>query len=48
MLNYGPHGRRRLGRPSKRLLDEAATGLLRPNSLHDSGGDDDDWAFHVL
>jgi hypothetical protein len=27
MLNYRPNGRRRLGRPLKRLLDEAETGL---------------------
>jgi hypothetical protein len=33
MLNYRPNGRRRrLGRPLKRLLDEAETGLSRPNS----------------
>jgi len=32
MLNYELNGRRRLGRPSKRLLDEAETGLSRPNS----------------
>ena len=32
MLNYRPNGRRRLGSPSKRLLDEAETGLSRPNS----------------
>ena len=32
MLNYGPNGRRRLGRPLKRLLDKAETSLLRPNS----------------
>ena len=32
MLNYRPNGRRRLGRTLKRLLDEAETGLLRPNS----------------
>jgi hypothetical protein len=31
MLSYGPNGGRRLGRPLKRLLDEAETGLLRPN-----------------
>jgi hypothetical protein len=30
-LNYRTNGRRRLGRPLKRLLDEAETGLLRPN-----------------
>jgi len=30
MLNCRPNGRRRLGRPSKRLLDEAETGLSRP------------------
>jgi len=28
MLNYGPNGRRKLGRPLKRLLDEAETGTL--------------------
>ena len=28
MLNYGPNRRRRLGRPSKVLLDKAETGLL--------------------
>jgi hypothetical protein len=32
MLNYRPNGRRRLGRPLKRLLNEAETGLSRPNS----------------
>jgi hypothetical protein len=32
MLKYGrQNGRRRLGRPLKRLLDEAETGLSRPN-----------------
>jgi hypothetical protein len=31
MLNYRSDERRRLGRPSKRLLDEAETGLQRPN-----------------
>ena len=28
MLNYVPNGRRWLGRPLKRLLDKAKTGLL--------------------
>ena len=32
MFNYRPNGRRRLGRPLKGLLDEAETGLSRPNS----------------
>jgi hypothetical protein len=32
LLNYRPNGRRRLGSPSKTLLDEAKTGLSRPNS----------------
>jgi hypothetical protein len=32
MLNYRPNQRRRLGRPWKRLLAEAETGLLRRNS----------------
>jgi len=32
MLNYRPDGRRRLGRPLKRLVDEAETVLSRPNS----------------
>jgi hypothetical protein len=32
MLNYRPNGPRRLGRPLKRLLDEAETGLSRPES----------------
>jgi hypothetical protein len=32
MLNYRPNGRRRLGRPLKRLLDEAETSLSRPYS----------------
>jgi hypothetical protein len=32
MLNYRPNGGKRLGRLLKRLLDEAETGLLRPNS----------------
>jgi len=31
MLNYRPNGRRRLGGPLKRLLDEAETGLSGPN-----------------
>ena len=31
MLNCSPNGRRRLGRPLKRLSDEAETGLSRPN-----------------
>jgi len=31
MLNCGPNRRRRLGRPLKRLLDDAETGLSRPN-----------------
>jgi hypothetical protein len=33
ILDYRPYGRRRLGRPLKRLLNEAETGLSRPNSL---------------
>jgi hypothetical protein len=33
ILKFGrPSERRRLGRPLKRLLDEAETGLSRPNS----------------
>jgi hypothetical protein len=32
MLIYRPNGRRRLGRPSKRLLDEVETDLSRPDS----------------
>ena len=32
ILNYSSNGRRRLGRPLKRLLDEAVTGLSRYNS----------------
>jgi hypothetical protein len=32
ILNYRRNRRRRLGRPLKRLLDEAETGLSRPNS----------------
>jgi len=32
MLNYRPNGPRRLGRPLERLLDEAETGLSRPDS----------------
>jgi len=32
MRNVWPNGRRRLGRPLKRLLDETETGLLTPNS----------------
>jgi hypothetical protein len=27
MLNYRPHGRRRFGKPLKRLLDEVETGV---------------------
>jgi hypothetical protein len=33
MLNCGPNGRRRIGRPLKRILQEAETGLLRPKWL---------------
>jgi hypothetical protein len=33
MLNYRPNRRTRLGRRLKRLIDEAETGLSRPNSL---------------
>jgi len=32
VVNYRPNGGRRLGRPLKRLLDVAETGLTRPNS----------------
>jgi hypothetical protein len=32
MLNYKPNGRRRIGRPLKKLLNEAETGLSRPTS----------------
>jgi hypothetical protein len=32
VLSCRPNGRSRLGRPLKRLLDEAETGLSRPNS----------------
>jgi hypothetical protein len=32
MLNYRSNGRRRLGRPLKRLLNETETGLSRPKS----------------
>jgi hypothetical protein len=32
MLNYRVNARIRLGRPSKRLLEEGETGLLRPSS----------------
>jgi hypothetical protein len=32
LLNYRSNERRRLRRPLKRLLDEAETGLSRPNS----------------
>jgi hypothetical protein len=32
MLKCRPNGRRRLGRPLNRLLDEAETGLSRPTS----------------
>jgi len=32
MVNFRPNARRRLGRLLKRLLDEADTGLSRPNS----------------
>jgi len=31
MMHYRPNGRRQLGRPLNRLLDEAETGLSRPN-----------------
>jgi hypothetical protein len=33
MLNYRQDGRRRLGRPLKRLTDKTETGLSRHNSL---------------
>jgi hypothetical protein len=42
MLIYKPNGQRRLGRFLKRLLDEAKTGLLNPNSWHAAAADDDD------
>ena len=32
MLNYRPNGRGRPARPLKRLLDEAETGVPRPNT----------------
>jgi hypothetical protein len=32
MLNCRTYGRRRLGRPLKRVLDGAETGILRPKS----------------
>jgi hypothetical protein len=32
ILNYWPNGLRWLGRPLRRLLDEAVAGILRPNS----------------
>jgi len=32
VLNCRSNGRKRLGRPLKRLLDEVETGLSRPNS----------------
>jgi hypothetical protein len=32
IVNYRPHGRRRVGRPLKRLLDEPKTGIARSNS----------------
>ena len=32
IIQYRPNGRRRLGRPLKRILHKAATGLVRPNS----------------
>jgi len=32
MLNYGPNGRRRLGRALKRLLGDVESGLSRRNS----------------
>ena len=32
MLNYRPNGQRLLRKPLKRVLDEAETGLSRPNS----------------
>jgi len=31
VMNCRPNGRRRLGRPLKRQLQEAETGLLRPD-----------------
>jgi hypothetical protein len=36
MLNYRTNGRRQLGNPFKRLLDEAETGLSRPNKCRDA------------
>jgi hypothetical protein len=32
MLNYRPNGRRRLGRRLERIVDEAETGLSKPDS----------------
>jgi len=32
MLNYRANGRRRLGRPLKRLLNDAEIGLFKPNT----------------
>jgi hypothetical protein len=35
MLKYRPNERKRLGRPLKRLLDEAGAGILRPKLVSD-------------
>jgi hypothetical protein len=32
ILNYRPNGQRRLGRTLERVVDEAETGLSRPDS----------------
>ena len=46
MPTYKPNERRRLGRPLKRLSDEAETGISRANIVtdddDDGDGDDDD------
>jgi len=42
MQYYRQNGRRRLGRPLKRLFDEVETGLSRSNVLDDDDDDDDD------
>ena len=48
MLNYRPNGRRRLGRPLKRLLDEAETGLSKVLLVTDDDDDDDGDIFFKI
>jgi hypothetical protein len=42
MMNYRPHGRRRRGRPLKKLLNKAETGSIKAYLVTDDDDDDDD------